>query len=137
MITQKRPTCNISRFKKKGSIVPLHKKGDKPVCENFRGIALLNAAYKVYARVLYSRLQPHAEIVLGEYQCGFRRDRSTTDQIFNLRQILYLAYHFYHFVYHLFNYEYLKNYFKIQIFYFLLHFSHFVYQNCYPGDWHV
>ena len=47
-----------------GAIVPLHKKGDKLVCENFRGIALFNAAYKVYARVLYNRLQPHAETVL-------------------------------------------------------------------------
>ena len=72
-----------------GSIVPLHKKGDKMVCENFRGIALLSAAYKVYAKVLYNRLQPHAKAVLGEYQCGFRRDRSTSDQIFNLRLILH------------------------------------------------
>ena len=72
-----------------GSIVPLHKKGDKLACENFRGIALLNAAYKVYAKVLYNRLQPHAETAIGEYQCGFRRDRSTSDQIFNLRLILH------------------------------------------------
>ena len=71
-----------------GTIVPLHKKGDKLDCKNFRGIALLNAAYKVFARWLFNRLSPHAEEVVGEYQCGFRRDRSTTDQIFNLRLIL-------------------------------------------------
>ena len=58
-----------------GVIVPLHKKGDKLVRENFRRIALLNAAYKVYARVLYNRLQPHAETILGECRCGFRRSR--------------------------------------------------------------
>lgn len=71
-----------------GAIIPLHKKGDKLNCENYRGIALLNTAYKVFAKVLYNRLVPQAEAVIGEYQCGFRRDRSTTDQIFNLRLIL-------------------------------------------------
>ena len=71
-----------------GSLIPLHKKGDKLTCENYRGISLLNAAYKVYAKILYNRLTPHAETVIGEYQCGFRRDRSTSDQIFNLRLIL-------------------------------------------------
>jgi len=71
-----------------GAILPLHKKGDKTECENYRGIALLNTAYKVFARVLFDRLSPRAETVIGDYQGGFRRDRSTTDQIFTLRLIL-------------------------------------------------
>ncbi len=71
-----------------GAIVAIHKKGDKLMCENYRGVCLLNNAYKVLARVLYTILLPHAETVIGEYQCGFRKNRSTTDQIFNLRLIL-------------------------------------------------
>ena len=35
-----------------------------------------------------SRLIPYAEEVIGDHQCGFRRNRSTTDHIFCIRQIL-------------------------------------------------
>lgn len=51
-------------------IIPLHKKGDKTECSNYRGISLLNLVYKVFSRVLLNRLIPYAEECLGEYQCG-------------------------------------------------------------------
>ena len=71
-----------------GALCPLHKKGDKLCCSNYRGICLLNTAYKVFARLLYTRLEPYAEDCTGDYQAGFRADRSTSDQIFAIRQIL-------------------------------------------------
>ena len=71
-----------------GALCPLHKKGDKLYCSNYRGICLLNTAYKVFARLLYTRLEPYAEDCTGDYQAGFRADRSTSDQIFAIRQIL-------------------------------------------------
>jgi len=55
--------------------------------ENFRGISLFNIAYKVMSIVLYGRLKPHANQIIGQYQCGFR-GVSTIDQIQTLRQIL-------------------------------------------------
>ena len=44
--------------------------------------------YKILSNILLSRLIPYAEEVIGDHQCGFRRNRSTTDHIFCIRQIL-------------------------------------------------
>ena len=71
----------------KAIIVPIHKKGDKKDCNNYRGISLLPAAYKIFSAFLASRLNIYAEKLIGEYQTGFRRNRSTSDQIFSIRQI--------------------------------------------------
>jgi hypothetical protein len=38
--------------------------------------------------VLLSRLSPYIDEIIGDDQCGFQRNRSTTDQIFCIRQIL-------------------------------------------------
>jgi hypothetical protein len=35
-----------------------------------------------------SRLTPYAEEVIGDHQCAFRRNRSTTDHIFSIHQRL-------------------------------------------------
>jgi len=56
--------------------------------EKFRGISLVNVAYKELSIVLYGRLKPHANQIIGQYQCGFREGVSTIDQIQTLRQIL-------------------------------------------------
>ena len=33
-------------------------------------------------------MTPYANEIIGEYQCGFRRNRSTVDHTFSIRQIL-------------------------------------------------
>jgi sorting nexin-29 len=66
-----------------GIIVPIHKKGSQLHCENFRGITLLNTGYKISSNILYERLKPFVENILGHYQKGFRAGKSTTDQIFS------------------------------------------------------
>ena len=73
---------------KVGLIVPLFKKGDKMKCENYRGIMLLNVAYKILSSIILERFKEYSEEILGEYQCGFRPQRRTMGQIFIVRHIL-------------------------------------------------
>ena len=73
----------------KAIIVPIHKKGDIHLADNYRGVSLLSIVSKCYTSILntrlYNWLEENDKIV--EMQAGFRRNYSTTDQIFNLYAI--------------------------------------------------
>jgi len=73
---------------KVGLIIPLFKKGDKMKGENYRGITVLNVTYKILSSIILERLKEYSEEILGCYQCSFRPQRRTTDQLFVVRQIL-------------------------------------------------
>jgi hypothetical protein len=73
---------------KESIIVPIHKKGDKTDCNNYHGISLLSTSYNILSNILHLRLVSYIDEIFGDHQCGFRRNRSTTDQIFCIRQIL-------------------------------------------------
>jgi len=87
---------------KESIIVPIHKKGDKTYCNNYRGISLLPTTYKIFSNILLSRLIPCAKEMIGEHQCGLRRNRSTIDRIFCIRQILEKKWEYNEEVHHLF-----------------------------------
>jgi hypothetical protein len=73
---------------KESIIVPIYKKGDKTDCNNYQGISLLLTAYKILSNILLARLTPYVNEIIGDHQCGFCYNRSTTDQIFYIWQIL-------------------------------------------------
>ena len=69
-------------------VVPIPKKGNLNLCDNWRGISLLDVVGKLFARILQNRLQEIAEDVLPESQCGFRKGRGCTDMIYVARQLI-------------------------------------------------
>jgi hypothetical protein len=73
---------------KESIIIPIYKKGNKTDCNTYRGISLLSTAYKILSNILLARLTLYVNEIIGDHQCGFRHNRSTTDQIFYIRQIL-------------------------------------------------
>ena len=73
---------------KESIIVPVSKKGDKTDCVNYRCICLWPTTNKILSNVLLSVLTPYAEEIIGEHQCGFCCNRSATDHIFSILQII-------------------------------------------------
>jgi len=64
-------------------VVPIHKRGDKDRCENYRGIALGNAAYKILSNIMLRKIKPYIEKVMEDYQNGFRDGRFVIDKHFS------------------------------------------------------
>jgi len=65
-----------------GMIVPAYEKGDETDCSNYRGVSVFPTTYKILSKLLLSRLTSSAEEIIGDHECGFRRNRITTDHIF-------------------------------------------------------
>nr|VZH91182.1 unnamed protein product [Spirometra erinaceieuropaei] len=71
------------------TIVHFYKRrGNRQLCDDNRGISLLNIGGKIFVRILLNRINNHTEQgLLSKSQCGFRRHRGTTDMIFAARQL--------------------------------------------------
>ena len=68
-----------------GMLKILPKKGDLSKPGNYRGIMLLEVAYKIAAIVIHQRLQPIVEKLDHETQCGFRQERGCLDAVFTVK----------------------------------------------------
>ncbi|CAH1244514.1 Hypp7329 [Branchiostoma lanceolatum] len=72
----------------RAGIVPVPKKGNLTLPDNYRGISLTQVAAKVYNRLILNRLRPFIDKLLRPNQNGFRPSRSTSGQILALRRIV-------------------------------------------------
>ena len=57
----------------KATLVPVHKKKDRKVCNNYCGVSLLSISGKVLSLVLLDRLDTIIDPQLMEAQCDFRK----------------------------------------------------------------
>ena len=69
-------------------IIPLFKKGDPYIMNNYRGIALQDIVEKIFVTIILKRLEPIIEPQIYEGQYGFRRKKSTVDAIFNIKKLI-------------------------------------------------
>ena len=73
---------------KKGLVVTILKKGNLRDCNRWRGVTLLRVISKIFCRMLLERIKEDVDKRLCKEQAGLTPKRSTTEQIFILRNIL-------------------------------------------------
>ena len=69
-------------------IVILFKKGDPKDIKNYRPISLLSHSYKIFTRLLQTRIERTLDENQPREQAGFRKGYSTTDHLQALNQII-------------------------------------------------
>jgi hypothetical protein len=75
----------LSHQWKEPIVIPIHRKDDKSDCTNYRDISFLSTSYKIVSNILLARLTPCADENIGDHQCEFLHNRSTTDKIIYTR----------------------------------------------------
>jgi len=73
---------------RRGLIFKIPKKGNLKECKNWRGITLLPVVSKILGRIVIDRIKNGIDSKLRKEQAGYRTNKSTTDQIFVLRNII-------------------------------------------------
>jgi len=63
-------------------IVPIPKKGDLKMCDNWHSISLMNAVRKLFGRIIQDWLKSLAEAILPDSQYVFRSGWGCIDMIF-------------------------------------------------------
>ena len=98
-----RPLCNLinssfssgifPKILKVARLTPVHKKGDRNVCENYRPISSLLFLSKIFERCLTNRILNFFEKfhLFSDKQFGFLKNRSTQDAIFDFTENIYDA----------------------------------------------
>uniref|UniRef100_A0A1B6KI47 Reverse transcriptase domain-containing protein n=1 Tax=Graphocephala atropunctata TaxID=36148 RepID=A0A1B6KI47_9HEMI len=74
---------NVSKISK---VVPIHKKGPKNLCANYRPISIIPTVSKVFERLIHNQLNNYLELngLLSKSQFGFRPKHSTVNAVSSL-----------------------------------------------------
>ena len=77
-----RPSATPPDQWRQTTISVIYKSGDPQLSNNYRPIAIIPLLYKLFARLLYNRLQPLLDCQQTADQAGFRPHHSTEDHLF-------------------------------------------------------
>ena len=72
------------------NVIPIHKKGDKLDCNNYRPISLLSNISKIFEKCMHTRLTNFLQInkLLFSHQFGFRNGYSTNHALTSLTEMI-------------------------------------------------
>ena len=72
-----------------GLIIPIHKKGDRLIANNYRGIIISSCMGKIFIKMLTRRIDQHmrARELWKMNQCGYKPDHRTEDNLFILKAL--------------------------------------------------
>ena len=76
-------TRNFPTYWKRGNIVPVHKKGNRDLINNYRPVSLLPIFSKIYEKCIHDTLYNYFEgnDLLSKNQFGFRKGDSCVSQL--------------------------------------------------------
>ena len=81
-------TKEIPKTWEEAKVIILYKKGDRRDIKNYRPISLLAHSYKIFTRLLESRIEVQLDANQPREQAGFRRAYSTRDHLQALNQVI-------------------------------------------------
>ena len=68
--------------------IPIPKKGNAKECSNYHTVVLISHASKEMLKILQARFQQYMNGELPDVQAGFRKGKTTRDQIANIHWII-------------------------------------------------
>ena len=73
-------TGTVPSALKLAKVIPVYKKGDKDLVNNYGPISLLNVLEKILEKLMYCRVYTYLcdEQLLSDHQFGFRKNHSTS-----------------------------------------------------------
>ena len=79
---------------KKGNVVPIHKKNEKNLINNYRPVSLLPICGNIFEKVIFDNLYPYVfnNKFIDDRQSGYRRGDSTIKQLLSITHEIYKAF---------------------------------------------
>lgn len=69
-------------------VIPIHKKGERANCDNYRAICLASSSFKIYTKIIEKRVRQIAGNEIEDEQAAFMPGRQTNDNICIIRNII-------------------------------------------------